>query len=99
MATNYVRMLNWFKTYRNGEEWDKVSSPTHAWSIPDDIITLIPTAELGKPYTTRGHQLVTDPISMAYIPPSSLLAEVGSWFKQADNLEGGLDVMKAFQSN
>lgn len=93
MATNYLRMANWFRTY--SDEWDQLHKPTFKWPVPDSVALLVPTADIGKPYTTRGHQLVTDPLSMAFIGPAQLLAEVGSWIKQAIGIDEGMDAMRA----
>lgn len=93
MATDYHRFGDWFKAHP--DQWDGLGRSTFEWPMPTAVINSLPTLSVGKPYTTRGHQLVDDPITIAFIEPGKLMAEVGSWVKQAIIVDEGLDPMRA----
>lgn len=90
MASNtFSRMSEWFSSYDGGAAWDQLGSSTFRWPVPEAVEALPPATEPGAPFVTRGHQRVDDPIAMAFVKPSVLLAEVGSWFRQQQLVSEG----------
>lgn len=76
----YSLMRDWFKA--DEDSWNSVRHPTFQSPVPLQVVLMVPQPPAGDVFFASGNQPVHQPIGATFVPAPSVLAEVGSWFKQ-----------------